>query len=137
MSEQGYSSTEVGWHEFIAPTTATTHVVYVGEDGSQYFPEGMQVCDSLDFRQAVASGRAWRVVREDTARADERARVLAEPWEVTNAEMEAGARKVNELGYTCRYGTHEPGGYDTCPACKEAADTIARTVLEAVRGARK
>lgn len=55
----------VGWYEVIHPSRATTHVAYVHEDGSIYFPEGTQVLDSHEFAFAAARGRAYRLVRAD------------------------------------------------------------------------
>ena len=52
-----------GWFEVIHPTRATTHIVYVHEDGSLYFPEGAQVLDHHEFAFADARGMAHRLVR--------------------------------------------------------------------------
>ena len=52
-----------GWHEFIV-SAATTHIAYVYEDGSVYFPEGPDVVCEQDFVLASAVGRCWRLVRE-------------------------------------------------------------------------
>ena len=52
-----------GWFEVIHPSHATTHVVYVHEDGSLYFPEGAQVLDRHEFAFADARGMAHRLVR--------------------------------------------------------------------------
>lgn len=53
-----------GWYEFIRDGAVTTHVAYVYEDGSVYFPEGPDVVCEIDFRLATAAGRCWRLVRE-------------------------------------------------------------------------
>lgn len=55
----------VGWYEVIHPSRATTHIAYVHEDGSIYFPEGTQVLDSHEFTFAAARGLAHRLVRAD------------------------------------------------------------------------
>ena len=52
-----------GWFEVIHPTSATTHIVYVHEDGSLYFPEGAQALDRYEFAFADARGMAHRLVR--------------------------------------------------------------------------
>ena len=52
-----------GWFEVIHPTSATTHIVYVHENGSLYFPEGTQVLDRHEFAFADARGMAHRLVR--------------------------------------------------------------------------
>ncbi len=54
-----------GWFEVIHPSHATTHIVYVYEDGSLYFPEGTQVLDHHEFAFADLQGRAYRLVRSD------------------------------------------------------------------------
>lgn len=54
-----------GWFEVIHPSHATTHIVYVHEDGSLYFPEGTQVLDRHEFAFADLQGRAYRLVRSD------------------------------------------------------------------------
>ena len=56
----------VGWYEVIHPSRATTHIAYVHEDGSIYFPEGTQILDTHEFAFAAATGRAHRLVRADT-----------------------------------------------------------------------
>lgn len=63
MSEQrtGY----VGWVEFVKDGGATTHIAYLYEDGSTYFPEGPQVACEWDLRAAEAAGRMWPLVRSD------------------------------------------------------------------------
>lgn len=53
----------VGWYEVIHPSRATTHIAYVHEDGSIYFPEGTQVLDRHEFEFAAARGLAHRLVR--------------------------------------------------------------------------
>lgn len=53
----------VGWYEVIHPSRATTHIAYVHEDGSIYFPEGTQVLDRHEFAFAAARGLAHRLVR--------------------------------------------------------------------------
>lgn len=52
-----------GWYEVIHPSRATTHVAYVYEDGSIYFPEGVQVLDRHEFAFAAARGKVYRLVR--------------------------------------------------------------------------
>ena len=54
-----------GWFEVIHPSHATTHVVYVHEDGSLYFPEGTQVLNRHEFAFADMQGHAHRLVRSD------------------------------------------------------------------------
>ncbi|UOR02041.1 hypothetical protein MUN77_01535 [Leucobacter allii] len=53
----------LGWHEFILDGAATTHIAYVYEDGSTYFPEGPEVVTESDFRLASAAGRVFPLVR--------------------------------------------------------------------------
>lgn len=53
----------LGWHEFILDGVATTHIAYVYEDGSIYFPEGPEVVTEADFRLASAAGRVFPLVR--------------------------------------------------------------------------
>lgn len=55
----------VGWYEVIHPSRATTHIAYVHEDGSIYFPEGTQALDTHEFAFAAARGEAHRLVRAD------------------------------------------------------------------------
>lgn len=57
----------VGWWEFHAPGKVTTHIVYVYEDGSWYFPEGLDVVDPTWFTLAAASGKTWRLIRAGAA----------------------------------------------------------------------
>lgn len=52
-----------GWYEVIHPSRATTHVAYVYEDGSIYFPEGEQLLDRHEFAFAAARGNVHRLVR--------------------------------------------------------------------------
>lgn len=63
MSEQrtGY----VGWVEFVKDGGSTTHIAYLYEDGSTYFPEGPQVVSEIDLRGAEIRGRMWPLVRSD------------------------------------------------------------------------
>lgn len=56
-----------GWYEVIHPAKATTHIAYVHEDGSIYFPEGTQVLDRHEFDFAAARGRAHRMIRADAS----------------------------------------------------------------------
>lgn len=60
----------VGWYEVIHPSTATTHIAYVYEDGSVYFPEGLQSLDRHEFEFAAARGNAHRLVRADAQSGD-------------------------------------------------------------------
>jgi len=53
----------VGWVEFVLAVAATTHIAYLYEDGSIYFPEGPQVVSEWDLREAEAAGRLWPLVR--------------------------------------------------------------------------
>lgn len=55
-----------GWYEVIHPAHATTHVAYVYEDGSIYFPEGVQVLDRHEFAFAAARGEVFRLVRAES-----------------------------------------------------------------------
>lgn len=55
----------VGWYEVIHPSRATTHIAYVHEDGSIYFPEGDYPLSEHEFAFAAATGRAHRLVRAD------------------------------------------------------------------------
>jgi hypothetical protein len=52
-----------GWFEFIHPTNATTHIVYVRESGELYFPEAGLTAELLAM--AVAKEQAHRLVRFD------------------------------------------------------------------------
>ena len=52
----------VGWVEF-ASCKATTHIACILANGSVYFPEGFDVADMTDFRNAEATGRFWPLVR--------------------------------------------------------------------------
>lgn len=60
----------VGWYEVIHPSAATTHIVYVHEDGSIYFPEGEQCLGRHEFEFAAARGNAHRLVRADAQPGD-------------------------------------------------------------------
>ncbi len=53
----------VGWFEWIAHPSATTHSAYVHEGGSAYLPDGEFT--SEDFAGAAATGNAHRLVRAD------------------------------------------------------------------------
>ncbi|MBN0040206.1 hypothetical protein JN535_08505 [Cellulosimicrobium cellulans] len=55
----------VGWYEVIHPTTATTLLAYVHEDGSVYFPETND--GRAEFEFAAARGNVHRLVRADDA----------------------------------------------------------------------
>lgn len=59
-----------GWYEFITADKATTHIAYVYEDGSIYFPEGPTVVGEDDFTFASARGRVYRLVREEDVTAE-------------------------------------------------------------------
>lgn len=67
-----------GWYEVIHPSKATTHIAYVYEDGSIYFPEGKQVLGRHEFEFAAAQGKAHRLVRAD---ADVIREIKAEAWD--------------------------------------------------------
>lgn len=54
-----------GWYEVMHPTVATTHIVYVYENGSIYCPEGEYVLDRSEFEFAAARDMAHRLVRAD------------------------------------------------------------------------
>lgn len=54
-----------GWYEVIHPTTATTEIVRVMEDGSIYCPEGVLTREEFAF--AAARGKAHLLVRADEA----------------------------------------------------------------------
>lgn len=82
----------VGWYEVIHPSRATTHIAYVHEDGSIYFPEGTQVLDTHEFAFAAARGRAYRLVRADSVnRAEGDGRDEREPT-VPASQLRAFAR---------------------------------------------
>lgn len=53
----------VGWYEVIHPTTSTTEIVAVMEDGSIYGPDG--VVTQGEFAFAAARGNVHRLVRAD------------------------------------------------------------------------
>lgn len=55
----------VGWVEFAKDGGSTTHIAYLYEDGSVYFPEGPQVVCEWDLRASEAAGRMWPLVRGD------------------------------------------------------------------------
>lgn len=55
----------VGWVEFVKDGGCTTHIAYLYEDGSIYFPEGPQVVSEMDLRGAEIRGRMWPLVRAD------------------------------------------------------------------------
>lgn len=47
------------------------------------------------------------------------------------------ARKINEEGWTCNGGIHEPGEYDSCIACQAVSNEVARVVLPIIRKAER
>lgn len=53
----------VGWYEVLHPTTATTEIVAVSEDGSLYCPSGVVTLGEFAF--AAARGNVHRLVRAD------------------------------------------------------------------------
>jgi len=57
----------VGWYEWIAMPTATTHSAYVHENGNVYLPGGEFIAE--DFLLAAAEGRAHRLIRAGEVRA--------------------------------------------------------------------
>ena len=79
-----------GWFEVIHPTRATTHIVYVHEDGSLYFPEGAQVLDRHEFAFADARGMAHRLVRS--------AALVDALWAVLDLHREGGY-EINGVFY--------------------------------------
>ena len=54
-----------GWHEFAHVVKSTTHIAYIYENGSAYFPEGPTVVGPDDFTYAAARGKVHRLVRAD------------------------------------------------------------------------
>ena len=78
-----------GWFEVIHPSHATTHIVYVHEDGSLYFPEGTQVLDRHEFAFADLQGHAHRLVRSDALVAALRAVLdLADYWATQSTDYD-------------------------------------------------
>lgn len=47
------------------------------------------------------------------------------------------ARKINEEGWTCNSGIHEPGEYGSCIACQAVSNEVARVVLPTIRKAER
>ncbi|MEV0367545.1 hypothetical protein [Nocardia fusca] len=58
-------SDTTGWHEFAHVVKSTTHIAYIYENGSAYFPEGPTVVGPDDFTYAAARGKVHRLVRAD------------------------------------------------------------------------
>ena len=52
-------------------------------------------------------------------------------WLTSDATVERVARALNNAGWTCDGGTHEPGLYDDCAECRQWCDEGARTALAA------
>lgn len=51
--------------------------------------------------------------------------------EIPEAAVQAGARALNDDGWTCFGGVHEPGQYDDCDQCKRVCDRQSRAALTA------
>ena len=88
-----------GWFEVIHPTSATTHIVYVHENGSLYFPEGTQVLDRHEFAFADARGMAHRLVRSAALVAALRAVLeLADRWATQSTDYDEDTEQQIEDG---------------------------------------
>ena len=51
-----------------------------------------------------------------------------------DALIERAARAINTGGWTCEYGTDEPGRYDECAGCRSVGEVMARAILSAALG---
>lgn len=60
MAVNGLTS-GAGWYEFIKDPEATTHIIYIGENGDHYIPEYGVIIE--DFMDAVVRGYAYKLVR--------------------------------------------------------------------------
>ena len=50
---------------------------------------------------------------------------------IEDLQLDALARRLNDEGWTCGHGSHEPGRYDGCDDCEAAARDLARFLTEA------
>jgi hypothetical protein len=53
---------------------------------------------------------------------------------LSDESVERAERALNEAGWTCGGGLHEPGEYDHCEDCREVAWELARVALTAAIG---
>lgn len=51
----------VGWVEFLKDQVSTTHIAYLSEDGTVYFPEPN--LSEWDLRASEAAGRMWPLIQ--------------------------------------------------------------------------
>jgi len=109
----GDPSSGVGWYEVIHPSTATTLLAHVHEDGSVYFPETSD--GRAEFEFAAARGNVHRLVRAAAvSRGGDESVELACAW--SDFRKDYGARghadeyRAFVAGWQAGGGTLDAGG---------------------------